>query len=180
MCRKRETPVVDRWEKAGEEVIYERFRRIVNRTFRLPGGQMADFEILDGADTVAILALTDADEVVLAREFRPGPEDVLLELPGGLVDPGREPLEAARLELLEETGYEGTLEAAGTVLHGAYSTKTKHIFVATRCRQVGSPAEGELTEPVLMALAEFREHLRGGRLTDVDVGYRALDHLGLL
>jgi ADP-ribose pyrophosphatase len=173
-------PAVDAWEKLGEKVVYERFRRVVNRRFRLPDGRSADFEVLDGPDTVAILALTEADEVVLAREFRPGPEEVLLELPGGLVDAGRDPSEAARLELLEETGYEGELAAAGTLLNDAYSTWTKHAFVATACRRVQPPAEGDLTEPVLMQLAAFREHVRGGRLTDVDVAYRGLDFLGLL
>jgi ADP-ribose diphosphatase len=169
-----------RWRKLGERVVYERFRRIVSRTFELPGGETADFEVFDGGDTVAVLALTDNHQVILVREFRAGPEELVLELPGGLVDEGRTPAEAARLELLEETGYEGTLVAVGTMLVDAYTTFSKHAFAATGCRKVAEPAEGELTEPVLMTLAEFREHLRGGRLTDVDVGYRALDYLGLL
>jgi ADP-ribose pyrophosphatase len=168
------------WRKIGERVVYERFRRIVSRTFELPNGQRADFEVLDGPDTVAILALTENDEVVLVREFRAGPEELILELPGGMVEEGQTPSEAARRELLEETGYEGALVDVGTILHDAYSTWLKHAFVARNCRKVGDPAEGELTEPVLLSLREFREHLRGGRLTDVDAGYRALDHLGLL
>jgi ADP-ribose pyrophosphatase len=169
-----------RWRKLGEQVVYERFRRLVSRTFELPGGQTADFEVLEGRDTVAVFALTEDEEVILAREFRPGPEELVLELPGGLVDEGRTPAEAARLELLEETGYEGAMVAVGTMLADAYSTHTKHAFAATGCRRIREPAEGELTEPVLVSLAEFRDHLRGGRLTDVDAGYRALDHLGLL
>jgi ADP-ribose pyrophosphatase len=174
-----ETSVV-LWRKLGERVVYERFRRIVSRTFELPGGETADFEVFDGSDTVAVLALTENGEVILVREFRPGPEGLILELPGGLIEDGQTPAEAARIELLEETGYEGALTSAGTMLDDAYSTFSKHAFTATGCRKVTEPAEGELTEPVLMPLAEFREHLRGGRLTDVDVGYRSLDHLGLL
>jgi ADP-ribose pyrophosphatase len=168
------------WRKLGERVVYERFRRVISRTFELPGGETSDFEVLEGPDTVAVLALTDDDQVVLVREFRPGPEEVVLELPGGLVDEGLSPSEAARRELLEETGYEGTLVEVATLLDDAYSTWMKHAFVASDCRKVAEPAEGELTEPVLLSLPEFREHLRSGRLTDVDVGYRALDHLGLL
>jgi ADP-ribose pyrophosphatase len=169
-----------RWRKLEERVVYERFRRILSRTFELPSGETADFEVLDGRDTVAVLALTEDEQVILVREFRPGPEELVLELPGGLIDEGKTPAEAARLELLEEAGYEGVMAAAGTMLEDAYSSFMKHAFTATRCRKVAEPAEGELTEPVLMPLAEFREHLRGGRLTDVDVGYRALDSLGLL
>lgn len=168
------------WRKRGERIVYERFRRIVSRTFELPGGQAADFEVLDGPDTVAVFALTEDHEVILAREFRPGPEELILELPGGLIDVGKAPAQAAREELLEETGYEGAIVEVGAMLVDAYSTFVKHAFVATGCLKIAEPIEGELTEPVLMPLDEFREHLRGGRLTDVDVGYRALDHLGLL
>jgi ADP-ribose pyrophosphatase len=169
-----------RWRKLGEQVVYERFRRVVSRTFELPGGETADFEVFELFDSAAVLALTASHEVVLVREFRPGPEEVLLELPGGVVELDQSSLEAARTELLDETGYEGDLMAVGAVLKDAYATNIKHVFAATDCRKVADPAEGELTEPVLMPLAEFREHLRGGLLTDVDAAYRALDHLGLL
>jgi ADP-ribose pyrophosphatase len=169
-----------RWRKLSERVVYERFRCVVSRTFELPTGDTADYEVIAKADTVAVLALTDAGDVILARQFRPGPEEVLLELPGGLIDEGMSPAEAAREELLEETGYDGRIVAAGTILEDAYAIRTKHAFVATGCRKVAEPVRGELTEAVLMPLADFREHLRRGRLTDVDVGYRALDELGLL
>jgi ADP-ribose pyrophosphatase len=169
-----------RWRKLGERVVYERFRRIVSRTFELPQGQTAEFEVVEGRDSVAVLALTDAQEVVLVREFRPGPEEILLELPGGQVEDGQTPEEAANAELLEEAGYEGEMKLVGTMLWDAYGTRKKYAFVATRCRRVRPPAPGELTEPVVMSLRDFREHLRTGRLTDSDVAYRALDHLGLL
>jgi ADP-ribose pyrophosphatase len=168
------------WRKLGEEVVHDRFRRIVGRRFRLPDGKTAEFEIWDERDTVAVLALTPEREVVLVRQFRPGPEEVLLELPGGVVEQHQTPLEAARDELLEEAGYEGELMSVGTTFGNAYSTRTKHLFAATDCRSVAAPAPNEFTEPVVMPLGDFRQYLRRGRLTDVDAGYRALDHLGLL
>jgi ADP-ribose pyrophosphatase len=169
-----------RWQKLEERVVYERFRRIVSRTFKLPDGRTADFEVVELFDSAAVLALTAAQEVVLVREFRPGPEEVLLELPGGVVESAQSPDEAARAELLEETGYEGHLTKVGSLLKDAYATNVKHVFAATDCHPVAEPALPEFTKPVLMPLADFREHLRGGRLTDVDAAYRALDHLGLL
>jgi ADP-ribose pyrophosphatase len=125
------------------------------------------------------LAFTAEGSVILARQFRPGPEEMLLELPGGVVEEGQSPVEAARDELREETGYEGRIEPAGTMLESAYATKTKHIFVARDCVRVADPVE-QLIEPVLLSLGEFREHLRSGRLTDTDGAYRALDFIGLL
>jgi ADP-ribose pyrophosphatase len=171
---------VDAWRKLEEKIVYERFRRVVSRSFSLPNGTSAEFEVVELFDSAAVLALTAAQEVILVREFRPGPEAVLLELPGGIVEPGQAPIEAARAELFEETGYQGDVVEAGTILKDAYATNTKHVFAATSCDKVGEPEEPLFTEPVLMPLAEFRAHLRSGRLTDADAAYRALEHLQLL
>lgn len=171
---------MEAWRKVGEEIVYDRFRRIVSRSFALPDGSTAEFEVVELFDSAAVLALTPGQEVVLVREFRPGPEEVLLELPGGVVELDQAPIEAARAELLEETGYEGELIEVGTLLKDAYATNTKYVFAATDCRPVAEPEAPELTEPVLMPLGAFRSHLRGGRLTEVDAAYLALDHLGFL
>jgi ADP-ribose pyrophosphatase len=159
--------------------VHDGYRRVLNRTFELPDGGSAEFEVVDLQDSVVVLALTADAHVVLARQFRPGPEEVLLELPGGVVDDGYSAVEAARAELIEETGYEGELQLAGTMLVSAYATKTKHVFVGENCVRTREPAE-KFIEPVLVTLPQFREHLRRGRLTDTDGGYRALDFLGLL
>lgn len=171
---------MDPWRKLGERVVYDSFRRIVRRTYQLPTGDRTDFEVFDLCDSAAVLALTAADEIVLVRQFRPGPEEFLLELPGGIVDPDQTPREAAQAELLEETGYRGELTSAGTIVKDGYATNTKHVFVARRCERVAEAELAELTEPVLVSIREFREHLRSGRLTDSDAGYRGLDFLGLL
>jgi ADP-ribose pyrophosphatase len=171
---------VEAWRKRAETVVYDRFRRVVSRTFELPAGDAADFEVLEQPDNAAVLALTVANEVVLVEEFRPGPEAVLLELPGGVVEPGQAPIDAARMELLEETGYVGDVTHVGTLLKDAYATSAKHVFVARQCRRVADPDHPELTAPVVIPLQAFREHLRRGRLTDVDAAYLALEVSGLL
>ena len=180
MCNKGETSGVEGWRKRKETVVYDRFRRVLSRTFELPNGDVADFEIMDLLDSAAVLALTPSNDVILVEEFRPGPEEVLLELPGGVIEPGQAPIEAARAELLEETGYEGDLIEIATLLKDAYATNVKHVFAATRCHRIAEPEQPLLTAPRLVPLKRFREHLRQGRLTDADVAYRALDELGLL
>jgi ADP-ribose pyrophosphatase len=177
-----QTLAVQAWQKLGEKTVHAGYRRVLGRRFQLPDGREADFEVLENADTVAVLALTAAGEVVLARQFRPGPDEVLDELPGGVVDDGEQPRDAAGRELLEETGYEGELRHAGSHWAGAYSTHQKHAFVATGCRHAGNPdvEADEPVEVVLMPLADFREHLRSGRLTDVGSAYQALELLNLL
>jgi ADP-ribose pyrophosphatase len=145
---------VHAWRKLDERLVYDRFRRVVSRRFQLPDGTLADFEVFDLLDSAAILALTPANEVILVREFRPGPEEVLLELPGGVVERGQTPAAAARAELLEETGYEGALVEAGTLLADAYATSSKHVFAGTECNLVAAPERPPLTQPVLMPLPD--------------------------
>jgi ADP-ribose pyrophosphatase len=170
------------WRKLGEWPIRDGYRAIVGRRYRLPSGLEHEFEIKLEGETVAVVAFTPAQEVVLVREFRPGPEAELLELPGGAIDAGEGPVEAARRELLEETGYEAVVEHVAVAFDCAYSTRRRHVCVGRDARRVAEPTPDDEESPVveLLSLDAFRAHLRGGQLTDVALGYLALDALGLL
>lgn len=165
------------WHKRAERVVYSGYRTILNRTFATPDG-VHDFEIKLEPDAAVSLALTPAREVLLVREFRPGTEEWLLELPGGNVDNGEKADAAASRELLEETGFTVNLRYAGAIVDCAYSTRRCHVFVGEDATRLRGSAEG--LEIVLMPLGDFREHLRSGQLTDVGAGYRGLDALDLL
>jgi ADP-ribose pyrophosphatase len=148
------------WQKLTKSQVFAGFRRILSTRFVLPNGIEADFEIKQEPCTVNILALTPHNTVLLVQQFRPGPEAILLELPGGAIDPGEEPAQAAARELLEETGYRGEIEAVGTSWQCAYSTMLKYSFVARNCVKVQEPAldDHEFIEVVEMPLTDFRQH----------------------
>lgn len=70
-------------------------------------GLTHDFFVIHLADAVHAVAVTPDDEVLFVRQFRAGSGRDSLEVPGGLIDPGEDPLAAGARELLEETGYAG-------------------------------------------------------------------------
>jgi ADP-ribose pyrophosphatase len=173
---------MESWHKLNEEIIETGYRKLLRRTFRLPDGTTGVFDIKREPQVVCIVALTPDRQVILARQFRPGPEQILQELPGGCMEADETPLEAAERELLEETGYTGRLQYVGFSLDDAYTTLVRHNFVATDCHAVQEPqtGAGEYTDVVTMPLVDFRQHLRHGQLTDIETGYLGLDYLGLL
>lgn len=169
------------WKKVNEKLIKDGYRKVSLKTFILPDGRQMDFEIKKEGEAVCILPITKDNKVVLARQFRPGPEKMFLELPGGGLS-GDTPLEAAKRELLEETGYAGELRFVSSIPDCGYSSRIRHVFVATDCEKIGkqSPDDTEFIEVVEMPLEDFRNHLRTGQLTDIESGYLGLDFLDLL
>ncbi len=174
--------MIQNWTKLKEKTTKVGFRTIITKTFKLPDGKIDAYDIVQIGKTAAVLALTAENKVILARQFRPGPEKILSELPGGFLDSDEDPEEAIKRELLEETGYEGKTEFVGDCYNDAYSDRVKLAFVATECHKVQQPRlEGdEFIEIVEMTLDEFKKHLRSGQLTDPDIAYRCLDHLKLV
>ncbi len=170
------------WQKLAEAEISVGFRRFLRKTYVLPNGAKEDFDIKHEPLVVSILAFTPRDTVLLAQQFRPGPEAVLLDLPGGAINPGEEPVQAAARELLEETGYRGEIELVGANWYCAYSTAYRYNFVARNCVRVQEPTldECEFIEAIEMPLADFKQHMRSGNLTNVECAYMVLDKLKLL
>lgn len=149
----------------------------------MPDGREAEFDILPSRGSVCILALTESKDVILAAQYRPGPDKVMLELPGGGVEKEDSDItEAAIRELLEETGYQGDIEYVATSYKDAYSQMATHSFVAKNCKKVAEPKldDFEYIEVVTMPLPEFRKHIKSDELTDTLTAYLGLDHLNLL
>jgi 8-oxo-dGTP pyrophosphatase MutT (NUDIX family) len=95
------------WTQLETEVLQDCRVFRVSRTLAASPrtGRPHPFHRIDSADWVNIVPLTPGGDVVLVRQYRHGSGEVTLEIPGGMVDPGESPLQAAARELLEETGY---------------------------------------------------------------------------
>lgn len=169
------------WKEVERKTVFEKYGRSVEKVlFQLPVGTVKDFYIQAEKSTVCVFALTKEGKVVLIRQYRPGPKEVLTELPGGYVDSNELPIDAIKRELLEETGYSGKISLLNSVFYGAYSNRVKHLFIATECELVSERALDQSEEGsrvVLFSISEFEESLATGKLTDADCAYAGLLHL---
>ena len=171
------------WELLSEQSAYRGWMSVGVRRYRLPDGRECDWEVLTPGEVVQVLPLTPEGRVVVVRMFRSGPNRVVSQLPGGFLDPGEGPEQAATRELLEETGYEcESVEVVGSVLASSV-VNPKYVAIARGCRPTGSQNLDEYEEcvPAELTVAEFRALLReSADVVAIDAAYLALDHAGLL
>ena len=71
----------------------------------LPKGQKVCWSFFQGMSAAAVIALTEEDELILVKQYRPAIKKHTLEIPAGLIEKGEDPEKGAKRELEEETGY---------------------------------------------------------------------------
>lgn len=171
-----------RWEKISELAYQAGFRRMLKKTYRLPSGEVTEFDVVNDPQSVAVVAVTPEGKVLTVKQYRPGPECEVWDLVGGYMEPGETPEQAALRELKEETGYEGELTPLGATWRGAYTTARTHQFLAANCHKIAEIVSDrhEFIELVPLDKKEFLDLLERGDLTDLGTGYKAAWKLGWL
>ncbi len=140
------------------------------------------FSLIECGDWVNVIALTDDQHVVLVRQYRVGTDEVCLEIPGGMVDPGEDAATAAARELEEETGYTaGVWRAIGKVApNPAIQSNYLHTFLATGARRTHAQRldGSEVLTVTTLPLADVQAALRSGAI-DHALVVAAFAHLAL-
>jgi ADP-ribose pyrophosphatase len=155
---------------SGEEVFRGGFLRLQRDLVRLPDGSQAVREYVHHPGAVAIVALTDAGEVVLERQHRYPHRRDFIEIPAGKIEAGEAHLATAQRELQEETGYAAaTWTPLGTIHNAvAYSDEKIELWLATGLEKREAKLDvGEFLEVLTLPFDEALAMACDGRLTDV-------------
>jgi 8-oxo-dGTP pyrophosphatase MutT (NUDIX family) len=133
-------------------------------------GLAHDFFVLDTPDWVNVIPVTSDGRVVMIRQYRHGIDEITLEIPGGTVDAGDpSPLDAARREMREETGYDSEdIVALGWVHpNPAIQNNRCHTFLARSVVKRAEPRweSTEETEVVLVPVDDLPALVRDGSIS---------------
>jgi ADP-ribose pyrophosphatase len=134
-----------------------------------PDGSRRLREIVEHVPGAAVVAVDLDGQVLLVRQPRPVVGTHLLELPAGLVDPGEEPIDTARRELEEETGYAAQrLEPLVSFYTSpGFTNEVIHVFVANGLREsLVDHDEEEQIELVRMPVDKAIDHVLDGEISD--------------
>jgi ADP-ribose pyrophosphatase len=153
------------------EVVYEGvFLKLRRDQARMPDGATRVREYVEHPGAAAMLPLMADGRIMVERQFRYPLRDVFTEIPAGKLDPGETPLETARRELVEETGWRAAEWAHLTRIHPAigFANEVIDIFLCRDLTQTDRALDhGEFIDVEFVTLGWLMDELRAGRLTDV-------------
>jgi 8-oxo-dGTP pyrophosphatase MutT (NUDIX family) len=158
------------WARVGTEPVATfRIFDVERATFQDGAGRpRGDAYVMRCRDWCNVVAVTPQDEVVLVWQYRFGTGGMSIEIPGGIIDAGEEPIAAAARELHEETGYVGdSIEPLVTVEpNPAIQANRCFTFVVRGARLVGSTAfdAQEELETVLLPVSRIADLLDSGQV----------------
>jgi len=163
--------IEEQWQCVGSQVLREyRVLELREDTYRFrPSGAESGFVVCDSEDWVLVIPITPEGNVVFVRQFRHGLRQVVLEIPGGVMESGESPEQTARRELQEETGFvPQDVQMFGPLMpNPALHTAHCHIAVATGCvrKHRPTPDPFECIETELHPLADVQQFIQTGKLS---------------
>lgn len=149
------------WKLINSEYLYkEQWLTLRKDVCETPAGVLVDpYYVLEYPDWVCVMAVTENDQVILVRQYRHPFGKVVMEIPGGVIDPeDAAPVAAARRELLEETGYAfEQFYSLGAVSHNpSTSTNLTHMFLATGGKYL-QPQQLDFNEEIEVIFKDIEE-----------------------
>lgn len=159
------------WERVGQTLqARTRVFDLLAVQYRHPGRAVTrDFVVIEAPGWVNVVAHTADDRLVLVRQFRHGINDLSLEIPGGVIEPGEDAVSAGLRELREETGYTGgTARLIGSVHPNPALQSNRSHFVLVEGAARSHATEWDADEELAVTEMPVRDVLalaRSGGIT---------------
>lgn len=132
-----------------ETLIDSPFCPIEKQIVELPNGTTAEWFINTNQAAVIIIPLLKNDEILLQKNYKHGSGQVITEFCAGMVDPGESNLEAAKRELLEETGYTSPhWSFIGSVYSNPTGSRMQYYYYVAEEAEATHPPELEDAEQI--------------------------------
>ncbi len=162
--------MIKNWLRIKDKVLSEtRIFTLMEVLDRSPyNSREHTFCVIDSPDWVNLVPVTEQGEIVMIRQYRHGSQQVTLEIPGGMIDAGEEPADAAMRECQEETGYIvdqvsplGVLNPNPALFGNSLHTFFGHVVAIDDKVHV---SETEKTEVELVPVSDIRRLLLDGTI----------------
>lgn len=160
------------WKLLNSETVFEKSHlKIDKMRFELPDGQEKSYFVRNIGHVAKVFGVTKEGQVILIKQFRPGPREVVYELPGGFCDKNEEPIENARREFLEETGYTGDFSFLTSFWSDAYSTMKIYAYLAVNCVKINEQMldQDEFIEVNLVSKEKLKQMFFEGEMRDIGI-----------
>ncbi|HLD62927.1 MAG TPA: NUDIX hydrolase [Candidatus Norongarragalinales archaeon] len=179
---------IGKWKMLSEKTRFKNpWWKVVEQKFLTPNGKKIRWFIVKKPNAVCVFCLTKKGKVVAIRHYRPGADKIVWDLPTGYINKGETPLQAAKRELREETGF----SAKKFIPLGAYAgnaagdTVMLHSFLAVHGEKAHGQDldESEEIEVHELEIAQLMGKIKSKAFIDstrVGVVFLALEKLGLL
>ncbi|HHU20297.1 MAG TPA: NUDIX hydrolase [Bacilli bacterium] len=166
-----------------EQIFTGRMIDLSVDTVVLPDGTESTREIVNHPGAVAIIAITDEGKIVVVEQYRKPLEKSLLEIPAGKLEPGENPVETAKRELEEETGYRANriTYLTSSYTSPGFANEILYFYLADQLTAVENGLQAdddEFVEVFEYTLEELAGFEKSQRIHDLKTSY-AIQYLKL-
>ncbi|MBM7701645.1 NUDIX hydrolase [Metabacillus iocasae] len=168
---------------SSKRIFQGRVIDLYHEEVELPNGKTSKREIVKHPGAVAVIAMTDDHKMVMVKQYRKAMDRILVEIPAGKLEQGEEPIETAKRELEEETGY--TCDSLRHIISfytsPGFADELVHLYLAEELKVMETKAEldeDEFVDVLHLSLEEALTYIQTQQIYDAKTAY-AVQYLQL-